>query len=69
MGRRDRDELNFDEEEAPPARSRRRGRRRARESEEEMLKRLAARRKLEEMWEAKRLKYYLRDVFADYPDA
>ncbi len=66
MGRRYWDERFFNDDDAPPRESRRR--RRVRESDEELLCRLAARHKLEEMWEAKRLKYYLSDVFVDNPD-
>ncbi|GEM_PF-5242125 len=68
MGRRDRDELCFEDDYAPEREPRRRARRRPRESEEQMLRRLAARRRLEEMQEAKRLRYYLRDVFTEYPE-
>ena len=65
MGRRYWEERFFDDD-VPPRELRRR--RRVRESDEELLCQLAARHKLEEMWEAKRLKCYLRDVFAEDPD-
>jgi len=65
MGRRYWDEP-FDDD-VPPRELRRR--RRVRESDKELLCRLAARHKLEEMWEAKRLRCYLSDVFTDNRDA
>ena len=67
MGRRYWNERFFNDDAAPPRELRRR--RRVRESGEELLCRLAARHKLEEMWEAKRLKCYLSDVFAEDPGA
>ncbi|HQU16463.1 MAG: hypothetical protein B7Z66_05015 [Chromatiales bacterium 21-64-14] len=68
MGRRTYTESFLDDEDDLPIREPRRSRR-SRESDEELLRRLVARRKLEEMWEAKQLMRNLSDVFADDPDA